>query len=153
TTMILMGMSLLPLSALLLALPTTNPSEAVLTEVVAPTRSWLIGFFRRLAGLVTSFALLIAITAFATEIITFLHLTGDTFYGTISHRLLPDTLTTRLPYVLVEQWPHVVFLIYVIDLIILAIISKVPFSYSLRNLVVRWHITAMTAVAFVVVLF
>src|SRR5262249_14343360 len=38
-TMILMGLSLLPLSGLLLALPAANPSEAVLTDVVAPTRS------------------------------------------------------------------------------------------------------------------
>src|SRR5262245_40657332 len=39
STMILMGLSLLPLSGLLLALPAVSPSEAVLTDVVAPARS------------------------------------------------------------------------------------------------------------------
>ncbi len=108
---------------------------------------------RRFIGVVTSTGALITLVAFATEIVTLLHFQGDSFYATITHKLLPETLTSRLPTVLVEQWPYVLFLVYVIDLVILAIIAKVPFSYSLRNLVVRWHITALTAVAFVVVLF
>lgn len=153
STMILMGLSLLPLSALLLALPAVNPTEAVLTDVVGRSRTIWESVGRRIAGLLTAFALLTVITAFATEIVTLLHLRGDSFYGVITHKLFSDSLTGRLPYVLVEQWPYVLFLVYLLDLVILAIIAKVPFSYSLRNLVVRWHITAMTAVAFVVVLF
>jgi ABC-type lipoprotein release transport system permease subunit len=153
STMILMGLSLMPLSALLLALPAVNPDEAVLTDVVARTRSRWVGLARRAAGVLTAVALLLAIVAFATEIITRLNLSGDTFYGTISRKVLPASLTSRLPHSLVDQWPYVIFLIYMIDLAILAVIAKVPFSYSLRNLIVRWHITALTAVAFIVVLF
>lgn len=153
STMILMGLSLMPLSALLLALPAVNPDEAVLTDVVARARSRWVGLARRAAGVLTALALVLAIVAFATEIITRLNLAGDTFYGTISRKVLPAGLTSRLPHSLVDQWPYVIFLIYMIDLAILAVIAKVPFSYSLRNLVVRWHITALTAVAFIVVLF
>src|SRR5260221_8963150 len=59
STMILMGLSLLPLSALLLSLPVVNPDEAVLADTIAPTRSFRRRAFRRLAGLLTALALLI----------------------------------------------------------------------------------------------
>jgi ABC-type lipoprotein release transport system permease subunit len=153
STMILMGLSLLPLSALLLALPATNPSEAVLTDVVEPTRSKLRRLGRRAIAILTASALLIALLAFATEIVTRLHFSGDTFYGTIIHRLLPDSLLNRLPFSLVEHWPYVLFAVYILDLGMLLVIAKVPLSYSYRNLIVRWHITALTAVAFFVVVF
>jgi len=137
----------------LLALPAANPSEAVLTDVVAPTRSRLRRLARRLGGLLTAGALLVAILAFATEAVTRMHLPSDTFYGITAHKLLPTNLTERLPHTLIEHWPYVLFLIYVLDLGVLISIAKVPLSYSLRNLIVRWHITALTALAFVVVLF
>src|SRR5262249_3818981 len=152
-TMILMGLSLLPLSGLLLALPAANPSEAVLTDVVAPTRSPWRRLARRVAGLFTSGVLLVALLAFVTELVTRIHLPGDTFYGTIIRKMLPDGLLARLPFSLVEHWPYILLSVYLIDLAILVGIAKVPLSYSLRNLVVRWHITALTGVAFIVVLF
>jgi ABC-type antimicrobial peptide transport system permease subunit len=67
--------------------------------------------------------------------------------------LLPDSLLARLPFSLVQHWPYVLFVVYLLDLGVLILIGKVPLSYSLRNLVVRWHITALTALAFIVVLF
>src|SRR5437763_12996294 len=39
----------------------------------------------------------------------------------------------------------------VLLLLLLAFVGKVPLSYSLRNLVVRWRITFLTALAFTVV--
>lgn len=153
TTMILMGLSLMPLSALLLALPAVNPGEAVLTDTVPTTRSRLRVLARRIGGLLTATAMLVVVIAFATELTTRLNLTGDTFYGTLSRKLLSEDLARRLPTTMVEQWPYVLLIVYVIDLLILLVIGKVPHSYMIRNMIVRWRITSLTALAFVVVLF
>ncbi len=151
--MILMGLSLLPLSSLLLALPAIDPSEAVLSDTLPPARSWRVSLGRRLIGIVTSFVLLMVMLAFATEFVTLLNLPGDTFYGLVTRTMLPDRLASRLPVGVVEHWPYVLCLVYLIDLVVLVVIGKIPLSYSLRNLVVRWHITALTMLAFIVVLF
>jgi putative ABC transport system permease protein len=153
STMILMGLSLLPLSCLLLALPAVNPSEAVLTDTLPRTRFWLISLARRFGGILTAFGLLMVILAFATEIVTLIHLPTETFYGMVTHALVSDKFANRLPVSFVEHWPYVLFMMYVIDLGVLLLIGKIPLSYSLRNLVVRWHITALTTLAFFVVLF
>jgi ABC-type lipoprotein release transport system permease subunit len=153
STMILMGLSLLPLSSLLLALPAIDPSEAVLSDTLPPARSWRVSLGRRLIGIVTSFVLLMVMLAFATEFVTLLNLPGDTFYGLVTRTMLPDRLASRLPVGVVEHWPYVLCLVYLIDLVVLVVIGKIPLSYSLRNLVVRWHITALTMLAFIVVLF
>ena len=62
-TLAVLGLSLLPLSALLLAYPAVNPQESVLTDAVPARRSFLRSFPRRmlalLAGLVTLIALLV----------------------------------------------------------------------------------------------
>jgi ABC-type lipoprotein release transport system permease subunit len=44
-----------------------------------------------------------------------------------------------------------ILLVYLLDLIILLLIGRVPLYYNVRNLLVRWRITAMTALAFTVV--
>jgi ABC-type lipoprotein release transport system permease subunit len=152
-TMILMGMSLLPLSSLLLALPAVNPGEAVLVETVPPVRGLVDSIVRRLKGLVTGLVLLLVLLAFAVEIVTLFRLPGDTFYGTVVKNMLSANLINRLPTALIEHWPHVILIIYVLDLGLLVAIGKVPHQYSLRNMVVRWRITLLTMVAFIVVLF
>src|SRR5262249_50314935 len=101
STMIVMGCSLLPLSVLLLALPAHNPAEAVLADSVPPTRSIFRNLFRRIGAVLTASVLLFALLAFATELVTLLHLSSDTFYGTIVRKLLPDGLISRLPFSLV----------------------------------------------------
>lgn len=152
-TMILMGLSLLPISSLLLALPAANPSETVLTETVPPVRNIWESLARRVKGLVVSLVLLLVMLAFAVEMITLMRLPGDTFYGLILRQLLSPELAERLPYTLVEHWPHVLLVIYLIDLLLLVVIGRIPHQYSIRNMIVRWRITLLTVWAFVVVLF
>src|SRR5690348_11962370 len=50
-TLFVLGLSLLPLSALIVALPAVSPNEAVLTPTVRPARNWLVRTLRRLAAL------------------------------------------------------------------------------------------------------
>lgn len=152
-TMILMGLSLLPLSSLLLALPAVNPSETVLMETVPPVRNVFESLFRRIKGLVVGLALLLVMLAFAVETVTILRLPGDTFYGMIVRNLLSPDLVNRLPYALIEHWPHVILIVYLLDLALLVAIGKIPHQYSIRNMIVRWRITVLTMLAFVVVLF
>ena len=152
-TMILMGLSLLPLSSLILALPAVAPTEAVLSESLSRTRSRWIFLARRIFALASAACLITVMLAFATEIVTLLHLPGDTFYGLVTHAIVSDSFANRLPVSLIEQWPYVLFVMYLLDLGVLLVIGKIPLSYSLRNLVVRWHISVMTMSAFLVVLF
>ncbi|MFL5339422.1 MAG: ABC transporter permease [Gemmataceae bacterium] len=151
STMFLMGLSLLPLSSLLLALPAVSPGEAVLTDTVTTTHSFFRRLGRRLFALLTFFVTLVALLAFATEVVSRLGLPTNTYYGTFARNILPARLVSRLPVALVENWPHVVMLVYLLDLAILVLIGKVPLQYNYRNLIVRWPITLMTTVAFVVV--
>jgi ABC-type antimicrobial peptide transport system permease subunit len=52
---------------------------------------------------------------------------------------------------MVEHWPFVVLSIYSFDLLLLLAIGKVPVAYNVRNVMVRWRISALTALAFTVV--
>lgn len=65
--------------------------------------------------------------------------------------ILGVPLWQLLPPALVEQWPFVLLLVYGTDLALLMLIGKVPLAYNLRYLRVRWRDTALTAVAFTVV--
>ncbi len=56
-----------------------------------------------------------------------------------------------LPLALVEQWPFVLLVVYGTDLLLLLLIGKVPLAYNFRYLWVRRRDTALTAVAFTVV--
>lgn len=60
-------------------------------------------------------------------------------------------LYTKLPPAMVEHWPFVILGIYVLDVLVLLLIGKVPLAYNLRNLRVRWLTNGLTAVAFMVV--
>jgi putative ABC transport system permease protein len=56
-----------------------------------------------------------------------------------------------LPPPLVQHWPFVFLVVYATDLGLLLMIGRVPLAYNYRNLVVRWRIAGLTALAFTVV--
>ena len=56
-----------------------------------------------------------------------------------------------LPTALIQHWPFVFLTLYAVDLMLLLLIGKVPLTYNIRNLIVRWRIAGLTALAFTVV--
>lgn len=147
----LLGLSLLPLSSLLLMLPAVAPQESVLTDTVRPTRSRWLRIGRRVFSAATGIALLVILLAFAIEVVTRLNLKSP-YFGKLARMVLPDSLIANLPKAAVDQWPYVFLVIYATDLFVLFGIGKVPLTYNYRNLAVRWRTTAMTGLAFTVVL-
>ncbi len=146
-----LGLSLLPLSSLLLVLPAIMAQESVLTDTVQTGKSrwWRIG--RRVFAALSGIVLFLAILAFSVELITQLNLKSP-YFGRLARMLLPEKLANDLPRALVDQWPYVFLLMYATDLVMLLGIGKVPLTYNLRNLAVRWKTTALTGLAFTVVL-
>jgi len=184
--MLAMGLSLLPLSALLLAYPAVNSQESVLSDVVDRRRSVL----RRLFALISGVAVLLSLLAFSVEITSRLMSAGvlpakgqfgemasgilnkfdvarNTVYmgkfvseedmteeekETFAATKKVTPLAVLLPPALVQHWPVVVLLIYLGDLLLLLAIGRVPISYNLRNLIVRWKLAGMTLFAFTFVI-
>ncbi len=60
-------------------------------------------------------------------------------------------VTKILPPAMIDGWPYVLILVYLLDLGLVFAIGKVPLRYNLRNLRVRWVTTAMTGLAFTIV--
>lgn len=236
-TLFVIGFSLLPLSALLIALPAVSPNEAVLTDSIRPARSRLARTARRAFALLAGVVVLVTLMAFAIEVVSRLPLPTGGQMGTLAKKVLgfsfvdfvPDDpppaslppgqvwLTTPellekvrslrqaanrpnlgvrdkteareklaeaeadleertpksaklqllqnprlapilgvplwqlLPLTLVDQWPFVLLVVYGTDLLLLLLIGKVPLTYNFRYLWVRRRDTALTAVAFTVV--
>jgi hypothetical protein len=248
-TMFTLGLSLLPLTALLIALPAVSPNEAVLTQTVPPATSWFRRTVRRLMALTGGVAVLVALLASAVAIVEVLPLPKQGQLGSIGRKVLgfsiaelipekppekkplapvkgvavptsaapklPDDpaelLALRdknarvaygakgdliqkrlavkeldrvnakieklkptspylqvmlddkkkrwlgvpvwklLPQSMVQHWPFVFLTVYALDLVLMLAIGRVPLNYNLRNLVVRWRITGLTALAFTVV--
>src|SRR5438105_4076807 len=73
-TLFVIGLSLLPLSALLAALPAVAPSEAVLSDTVRPARSRGGRLVRRVLAVLAGLAVLVALLAFAIELTSLLPL-------------------------------------------------------------------------------
>jgi ABC-type antimicrobial peptide transport system permease subunit len=65
--------------------------------------------------------------------------------------VLAAPLWTLLPPALIDHWPFVLLIVYGTDLGLLLLIGKVPLAYNFRYLWVRRRDTALTAVAFTVV--
>ncbi len=145
-----LGLSLLPLAALLLVVPAIYPQENILSDTTQ-RKNWWMDLLRRAFYLLTGIALLIALLAFATEIVTSLGLKRP-YFGKLARMALPDSLVNSLPKAMIDQWPYVLVIVYATDLIMLLGIGKVPLNYNFRNLAVRWRITVLTALAFTVVL-
>ncbi len=243
-TLFVIGFSLLPLSALLVALPAVSPNEAVLTDTVKPARSRARQFARRVFAALAGVVVLVALLAFAIEIVSRLPLPAGGQMGTLAKKVLsysvadfplmsdfvfpedakPDDLAPGtvwlnatelldkqkslrqaanrpnlnprdkrdaveklaateaeiaertpksprlrllqdanlapilaeplwklLPPALVDHWPFVFLVVYASDLLLLLLIGKVPLNYNFRYLWVRRRDTALTAVAFTVV--
>ncbi|CAN5177713.1 hypothetical protein BH11PLA2_BH11PLA2_07240 [soil metagenome] len=179
-TLLVLGLSLLPLSALLLAFPALDPQESVLEDTVG-RRGRLRTFFTRIFAVLTGLVVLIAQFAVSLEIAARLPLPERGPYASIARGFLPapkvmmgqtekerevkmaamppamqefmkKPLHEKLPTVLIQHWPIVILLMYATDIALLFFLGKVPFSYNLRNLRVRWLTNAMTALAFVFVI-
>ena len=236
-TLFVIGFSLLPLSALLIALPAVSPTEAVLTDSVRPARSWFTRAVRRVLAALAGVVVLVALLAFAIEVVARMPLPQGGQMGTLAKKVfgysvadfVPDDqepaelppgqvwLTTPnllqkvralrqsanrpnlnprdkteaaeklveaeaelaerapksaklrliqnpdlapvlavplwklLPPTLVNHWPFVFLIVYGTDLLLLLLIGKVPLAYNFRYLWVRKRDTALTAVAFTVV--
>ena len=237
-TMATLGLSLLPLSALLVALPLVAPNEAVLSDSVRPAKTRGARLLRRLGGLGAGLFVLLALFAFAVEFVTQMPLPEKGQLGVLAQKLLrssavdlldngsppttgiepgidPPTpkemldkqtrlqktihsglddpvrlrkandelavveqqiaeaapgsykmrimldptlapwlgvpVWTLLPRALVQHWPFVFLTMYATDLVLLLLIGRVPLAYNLRNLIVRWRIAGLTALAFTVV--
>src|SRR5262245_4668035 len=148
----LMGLGLLPLASLLMFLPLVMPQEAVLTESVPPARSRLVRGLRRGFAVITGLTVFLALLTFGVAVVTLFGLRSQV-YANLALQLLPTPVLDRLPTALVEGWPFVLLVMYATDFLLLFFIGKVPLQYNLRNLRVRWITTAMTAVAFTVVVF
>lgn len=73
-TLFTIGFSVLPLSALLAALPAASPDEAVLSDTVRPARGPLRRFLRRVLALAAGLTVLVALFAFAIEVVSHLPL-------------------------------------------------------------------------------
>ncbi len=243
-TLFVIGFSLLPLSALLVALPAVSPSEAVLTDTVRPVKSWWRRAARRAPAALAGVVVLVALLAFAIEVVARMPLPTGGQMSTLAKKVLsysvadfplvsqfafredprPDDLPSGtvwleaaelldkqkslqkavgranlgveartqaqasladteteiaartpnsprlqllqnpklapilavpvwklLPPVLVDHWPFVLLIVYGTDLLLLLLIGKVPLAYNFRYLWVRRRDTALTAVAFTVV--
>ncbi|HEY1375559.1 MAG TPA: ABC transporter permease [Gemmataceae bacterium] len=123
----LVVVSLLPLSALLLLAPAAIPDESVISDTVART-GVARGLIRRQFNLLAGLAAFVALVVFATEVVVRAGVPAGP---------------------LAVGWA--VLIVYGLDLAILLLIGRVPLAYNLRNLLVRWRITVLTAVVFTAV--
>ena len=181
-TVLVLGLSLLPLSALLLAFPAVMPQESVLSDAVGGRPGFFRRTFRRVAALASGFVVFLAILACSVELVsrlplgergsfaviprTLLFAPADLLYRTDAERkaaldnipseevraLLKTPLHEKLPPAMVEHWQFVFLAVYGFDVLLLLFIGKVPLAYNLRNVRVRWKTNAMTAVAFAAVI-
>lgn len=235
-TLFVLGLSLLPLSALLVALPAVSPNEAVLSDTVTTAATFSRRLLRRIGGVAAGFTVLVVLFAFAVEVVGILPLPEKGRLATLTQKVfsaavtdfVPDgpeppiidgktpptskelvesrdrlqrtlaaglddpirlndatkqladanrqieerystspklrillspalapwlgvPLWKLLPTAFVQHWPFVLLVMYAADLLLLLLIGKVPVAYNLRNLVVRWRIAGLTALAFTVV--
>ena len=169
---LVLALSLLPLSALLLAFPAIMPQESVLSESVGRPGFWL-RTFRRATALISGFVVFLVILACSVELVsrlplgergsfaviprTLLFAPGDLMGKTETQRkeainnisseelrtFLRTPLHEKLPPAMVEHWQFVFLAIYGFDVLLLLFIGKVPVAYNLRNVRVRWKTNAM----------
>lgn len=118
--------ALLPLSSLLLMLPAVEPEETIITDANRKS-GFAADLGKRLFAIAIGLGSVVALLLAANEIVIQLGLTG------------------------IRSWVAWFVLVYLLDLMILLAIGNVPLRYNARNLIVRWRITALTAVAFTVV--
>ena len=88
-TGVLLGISLLPLSALLLAFPAINPQESVLTDAVSDRAGWLRRTLRRVFAVAAGLIVLVTLLAVSVELVTRAPLPEQGSFSTVSRFLLP----------------------------------------------------------------
>lgn len=165
-------LAMLPLSALLLVLPAFVPDESVLKDTVARGRFFLFRWLGRGGSLFVGLLCLAAVVGFAllatgTVSPELLDQLGERARDhaaalekiaaepSLDPAKIPEASPTYVMGVFDRAWLKQALLagllIYAIDLAILLVIGRVPLAYNVRNLVVRWRITLITAVAFTVI--
>ena len=143
--------SLLPLAALLLMLPAFLPEETVLTDSNQRSRTPWADLLKRLIMFLLGLVLLETIIVFSIELVSWMPLGSTPDLTASLWGILPASLVEQFPVALRDHPAYCLLTIYLIDLGLLTIIGKVPLRYNVRNLLVRWRITMITALAFVVV--
>jgi putative ABC transport system permease protein len=88
STLLVCGLSLLPLSALIVALPAASPNEAVLTESVKPVTTWGRRLLRRASGLFSGLIVLLTLLAISVETVSWLNLPERGRVGAVMEKLL-----------------------------------------------------------------
>lgn len=151
----LVGVAMLPLSSMLLMVPAVLPDETIITD--ADRRgSRLQQLAKRLFSFAIGLASFIAICCAANEVVFLIH--GQS--GGMVWKARPvDSATgvaadaVRWSLSLADPLRAITWcvIVYLLDLIILAMVGNVPLRYNVRNLMVRWRITLLTAIAFTVV--
>jgi ABC-type lipoprotein release transport system permease subunit len=121
---------ILPASPLLLVLQPIYSEDAQDSHLTPMGR-----FFRRLPRVLMGISLGLIV------------LTGELLVPLVLALLLPRVLKFHL-----SPWLVVPLGVYLIDLIVLCVIGKVPLGYNFRNLTLRWITTGMTALAFTLVI-
>ncbi len=179
---LVLGLSLLPLSALLLAFPAIMPQESVLAETVSGRQGFLRRTLRRFTAALSGLVVFLVILACSVELVSRLPLGERGSFAVIARTLLPapgsfmgqteaqkqeaiakitspemrtflkTPLYEKLPPAMVQHWPFVILAVYGFDVLLLLFIGKVPLAYNLRNVRVRWKTNAMTAIAFAAVI-
>ncbi|QDU19911.1 ABC transporter permease [Urbifossiella limnaea] len=96
-TMVTLVLSLLPLTALLVALPAVAPNEAVLSDSVPPATTRGRRFLRRLGGLGAGFVVVVALFAFAVELVGRLPLPDRGQFGSLAQKVLGAVPAEMLP--------------------------------------------------------
>ncbi len=181
-TALVLGLSLLPLSALLLAFPALVPQESVLSDTVSDRRGFFGRLLRRFTAAFSGLIVFLVILACSVELVSRLPLGERGSFAVIARTFLPapssmmgpterdrekalagvesdevraflnTPLHQKLPPAMVQHWPFVILAVYGFDVLLLLFIGKVPLAYNLRNVRVRWKTNAMTAVAFAAVI-
>ncbi len=179
---LVLGLSLLPLSALLLAFPAIVPQESVLSDTVSARQGFFRRTFRRITAALSGFIVFLVLLACSVELVSRLPLAERGSFAVIARTFLPapgsfmgqteaqkeeaiakipspemrtflkTPLHEKLPPAMVQHWPFVILSIYAFDVLLLLFIGKVPLAYNLRNVRVRWKTNAMTALAFAAVI-
>lgn len=96
-TLFVIGFSLLPLAALLVALPAVSPNEAVLSDTVRPVTTWWRRTLRRVGAAFAGLLVLIALFAFAIEVTSRLPLPAGGQLGSLAKKVLAFAVTDFMP--------------------------------------------------------
>src|SRR5580704_13680725 len=96
-TLFTIGFSVLPLAAMLVALPAVSPNEAVLTDTVRPAHTWWRRTARRIFAVVAGMVVLVALFAFSIEVISRLPLPEGGQLGTLAKKILGFAVIDFMP--------------------------------------------------------